>query len=247
MRDDFTADTKRALALRVAHRGCWCEAITSGPQRDDSRRTVNVGVAAHITGASAGGPRYDPLLTAAQRQDIANGIWLCQTCAKLVDDDPTRFPSNRLRAWKVEAEYRTRESVGRTAGGHRGWPRVEIELPQPINPVGYMGGAAFYPEWRVRIRLITEGDRPVDVVELGVIEDGVGAWPIDEMFREGAGVRVNFPVRLQPSEEFVIRARSPQAFATKPTSFRRLTIWCRDHTQGEGERHEFAIDQPPVG
>jgi len=122
-----------------------------------------------------------------------------------------------------------------------------LSFPKPVNAVGYQGGAAFYPQWSVRIRLIAEGDRPVDVVELGVIEDGVGEWPIDEKYRMGPRTQVPFPIRLQPSEEFWIRARSPQAFPTKPTSFGRLTVWCRDHTQSEGERHELAIDQPRVG
>lgn len=39
----------------------------------------NVGEAAHITGASPNGPRYDPFITAASRSDIATGIWLCKT------------------------------------------------------------------------------------------------------------------------------------------------------------------------
>jgi hypothetical protein len=46
---------------------------------------VNVGVAAYITAASPGGPRYDPALTTDQRSGGENAIWLCQTCGKLVE------------------------------------------------------------------------------------------------------------------------------------------------------------------
>jgi hypothetical protein len=63
MRDDFSEDIKRALAARVANQ-CSnpdCRAVTSGPQTDPSK-AVNVGVAAHITAASPGGPRHDPEL-----------------------------------------------------------------------------------------------------------------------------------------------------------------------------------------
>jgi hypothetical protein len=38
------------------------------------------------------GPRYDPVLTVEQRCSVANGIWLCQNCAKLIDNDPKKGP-----------------------------------------------------------------------------------------------------------------------------------------------------------
>ncbi len=63
-RDDFKIDVKETLALRVGIR-CSnpnCRQQTSGPQQDPAK-SVNVGVAAHITAASAGGARYDKLLS----------------------------------------------------------------------------------------------------------------------------------------------------------------------------------------
>src|SRR6185369_16938585 len=82
--------------------------------------TVNIGVAAHITAASPGskenpGPRYDESLTAQQRGDMANGIWLCQNCAKLIDSDVQRYPADLLRRWKVEAEARAFEAIATSA------------------------------------------------------------------------------------------------------------------------------------
>ncbi|MCK2184103.1 hypothetical protein [Halomonas getboli] len=35
---------------------------------------------------------------------MENGIWLCQSCAKLIDNDESRYPVALLRQWKVEAE-----------------------------------------------------------------------------------------------------------------------------------------------
>lgn len=105
MRDDFTLGTRDTLAKRVGYR-CSnpnCRLLTSGPQKDPSK-TVNVGIAAHITAASQKGPRYDENITSEQRQDISNGIWLCQNCAKLVDNDSARFSSETLRSWKTKAE-----------------------------------------------------------------------------------------------------------------------------------------------
>jgi len=117
MRDDFSREVKEALANRVAKRCSYpdCGAVTSGPQ-DDPRKAVNLGVAAHITGASPGGARYDAAMTPEQRQDISNGIWFCQNHGKLVDNDPTRFPAGLLQEWKAAAEEWARANVGRTWG-----------------------------------------------------------------------------------------------------------------------------------
>ena len=116
MRDDFTEDVKRILAARAGAvcSNPGCRALTTGPQ-DDPAKAVNVGVAAHITGAAAGGPRYNPSFSLEERRHADNGIWLCQNCAKLVDNDVARFPEALLRAWKTDAEHRARNSVGRTA------------------------------------------------------------------------------------------------------------------------------------
>jgi hypothetical protein len=43
------------------------------------------------TAAAPGAPRYDHTLTAEIRTSIANGIWLCQDCAKLIDSDTERY------------------------------------------------------------------------------------------------------------------------------------------------------------
>src|SRR5262249_11945683 len=75
----------------------------SGPQADPSG-TVNIGVAAHITAASPEGPRYDAALTPEQRSAADNGIWLCQTDGKLVDNDAVRYTAEGLRDWKARAE-----------------------------------------------------------------------------------------------------------------------------------------------
>ncbi len=70
---------------------------------------MNIGVAAHITAAATGGPRFDPTLTEARRRAITNGIWLCQFCAKLIDNDDPRFPVALLHKWKDSAEERAKD------------------------------------------------------------------------------------------------------------------------------------------
>ena len=114
LRDDFNKAIKRTLAARVANRCANpdCRSSTSGPQADP-RKAVNLGVAAHITAASPGGPRYDSCITPDQCMAPDNGIWLCQNCAKLVDNDPIRYTADVLRGWKASAESEALTLVGK--------------------------------------------------------------------------------------------------------------------------------------
>ncbi len=78
-------------------------------------KSVNIGVAAHITAAAEGGPRYDSALDSDERAGIANGIWLCQNCAKLVDNDLLKYSAELLHQWKSSAEQEAHMRLGRTA------------------------------------------------------------------------------------------------------------------------------------
>ncbi len=113
MRDNFSQRVIRALAARAGYqcsrRGC--RASTSGPGLGPAT-VINLGKAAHITAASAGGPRYDASLTAAARADIANGIWLCAKCADLVDKDTSEYTVEKLLVWKQLAEREASERLG---------------------------------------------------------------------------------------------------------------------------------------
>ena len=104
-RDNFSRDVIDRLAKRVGMR-CSnpdCRLPTAGPDSDEG--STNLGVAAHITAASAGGARYDESLTTLERCGFSNGIWLCQQHAKLIDDDELRYPCTLLREWKETAEH----------------------------------------------------------------------------------------------------------------------------------------------
>jgi hypothetical protein len=116
MADDFSEAIKRILASRVGNlcSNPKCRALTSGPQVDPTK-ALNVGVAAHITAASPAGPRYDPNLSPEQRSGHENGIWLCQTDAKLIDNEPARYDVGLLREWKRGAEQEALDRIGRTA------------------------------------------------------------------------------------------------------------------------------------
>lgn len=104
-RDDFSEQTKRLLANRAGVR-CSnpnCRKPTSGANTDPNK-IINIGVAAHITAAAPGGPRYDTAMTETERKSPNNGIWLCQSCSKLIDSDPAHYSKDLLYGWKSLAE-----------------------------------------------------------------------------------------------------------------------------------------------
>lgn len=105
MRDDFNQQTKDTLAKRVAYicSNPKCKMLTIGPNTDQNK-TINIGVAAHISAASKGGKRYESTLLPKQRSSISNAIWLCQSCSKLIDTDEINYTKDVLIKWKTENE-----------------------------------------------------------------------------------------------------------------------------------------------
>ena len=138
-RDNFTARTIRILAERAGHRCSLCKAATIGPSAESSEATTNLGVAAHIASAARGASarRYDPAMSSAERSNIENGIWLCQTCHKMVDSDEVTFPVEKLYEIKRQHEAAVAAIIGRPAASVDGtsetlpnlWFPVESSLP----------------------------------------------------------------------------------------------------------------------
>lgn len=142
-RDDFSEAVKRTVAERVNRRCSRCDAPTSGPQRDPTK-SLNVGVAGHITAAAPGGPRYDSSLTTEQRKGHGNAIWLCQTCGRLVDNDESAFTVQDLQRWKLAAEARALASIGVPAASRsRGLPPLSPEEIEILIAAEANGGEIF--------------------------------------------------------------------------------------------------------
>lgn len=113
MRDDFSQQVKRIIADRVAWKCCFpgCNEITIGPGNKDDIHVIKLGVAAHITAASAGGPRYDSELSQEERSSIKNAIWLCVKHGQLIDKDFTEYSADTLRQWKAQAEEKAHQRI----------------------------------------------------------------------------------------------------------------------------------------
>lgn len=105
MRDDFSQAIKDLLANRVGWKcsnpNCRKATRGAGVEKND---IINIGVASHITAASQGGPRYDEKMTTQERKSYENGIWLCQSCSKLIDSDVNRYTMDKLKKWKEISE-----------------------------------------------------------------------------------------------------------------------------------------------
>ncbi len=156
------------LAQRAAGRcsNPACGAVTSGPGQEPDR-AINVGVAAHITAASSGGPRYDPALSPARRSAAENGIWLCQTCAKLIDTDEARYTVSVLRQWKTQAEGLAAAML--KAGTGSADPPLELVIPSDDSPAALLSFAS---------RLLTRVGREAELAELDAFlsSDQPVAW-----------------------------------------------------------------------
>ena len=86
-RDDFSEAVKTALGKRASYvcSNPDCRALTIAPADSDASKVLYIGKAAHICAASAGGPRYDPNMSSDQRKAIENAIFLCSSCAEMID------------------------------------------------------------------------------------------------------------------------------------------------------------------
>jgi len=129
--DEFKKPVRDAVAKRVGFRcsNPACQKITSGPSTDLAR-AINIGVASHITAAAEGGPRFNASLSSAERSSVSNAIWLCQSCAALVDRDVGKFTEPLLREWKSRAERSA--SVG-LASGSEFRPIAASEIRQELS------------------------------------------------------------------------------------------------------------------
>jgi hypothetical protein len=140
VRDDFTQTTKDLIAKRAGYlcSNPECRCSTVGAARGHEG-IVMLGVAAHITAASPGGPRFDPLLTPEQRRHQLNGIWLCQNHGKLVDSDSAQFTVESLRQWKQTAELRSFRALVAQPSEHTEHPTPETLDPAVQDHVNRLG------------------------------------------------------------------------------------------------------------
>lgn len=139
IRDDFTAKTIRLLrdeASGICSKPD-CRIFTNGSKQLLDGPT-SIGIAAHITAAAPGGPRYDKDVTKEERRSISNGIWLCQNHARLIDVDVEAYPVRLLREWKVLALKRAAAMVGQKSITEQEM-RAEVRKESGLTLASFLG------------------------------------------------------------------------------------------------------------
>ncbi|MCB9262869.1 MAG: hypothetical protein H6607_10890 [Flavobacteriales bacterium] len=115
-RDDFDSKTIESLKKRAAYicSNPNCRAMTISPSEADDTKTIYIGKAAHITAASKGGPRYDDSLKPEERSAITNAIFLCSSCADMIDkNNGLDFPTTLIKDWKTKHETWVRDNLNK--------------------------------------------------------------------------------------------------------------------------------------
>jgi hypothetical protein len=120
-RDDFSTQIKRIVSQRAAYycSSPNCRRSMLAACALDPNQVSNVGKVAHITAASIGGPRYDASITHDQRRSTENAIYLCSTCADMIDkNNGADYSVEKLKDWKVQHERWTidRQNAGQAGG-----------------------------------------------------------------------------------------------------------------------------------
>ena len=121
-----------------------------------------------------------------------------------------------------------------------------VELPEPVNPMGRMSiGNGHYAAWNVKVRLLSSGESPLQILELRVTETMVGPWTIDELL-DSAGRKIVLPTPVHGVCDVWLRARSPKSFQNLPFDVGPLTLQVRDHTQSPGHYRTCALTTVPT-
>ncbi|PWN57933.1 tetratricopeptide repeat protein [Chryseobacterium viscerum] len=105
MRDGaFNKNTITILYKRAGEHCSLCKKITTKPHSDPSK-FHNLGEAAHIEGLKdAANLRFNPMLSIKELKDVRNGIWLCQVCHHIIDNDEKTYSVEKLKEIKQSHE-----------------------------------------------------------------------------------------------------------------------------------------------
>ncbi|WP_157377372.1 hypothetical protein [Burkholderia ubonensis] len=141
-RDEFSESTKDLIAKRSGYICAYpgCRRMTVAVSEDRKSGLTMTGVAAHITAAADGGPRYDKDMRPDERSSERNGIWTCQIHGKLIDDNPSKCSVEELHRWKAQHEQwvfdrvksgteRLRLGVGQISFRNVGMFEGEFKIP----------------------------------------------------------------------------------------------------------------------
>ncbi len=162
-RDDFDKKVVDALAKRASYicSNPECRCLTIAATKLDEDKFTYLGVAAHITAAAEGGPRYEQTLTSSERSSIENGIFLCGSCSIMIDkNNGLDYSIEQLIKWKDEHHQWVQENLNK---------KISISPSTVINVTSnnQYGGITAY---EVNINTDRQIDPTVAAVLTGVLQ-----------------------------------------------------------------------------
>jgi hypothetical protein len=107
-RDDFDSKVISLAKVQAAYicSRPQCRRSTVAPSLTDENKIQYMGKVAHIAAAAPGGPRYDPKMTEEERKSISNAIFLCSSCADMIDKNRgIDYSTETLHQWKEEHRH----------------------------------------------------------------------------------------------------------------------------------------------
>lgn len=186
-----------------------CRVGTTGPQTDPNKALM-LGVAAHITAAAPRGPRYDSNMADDARAAAANGIWLCQNCAKLVDNDEIRFSVALLLRWKETAEALALDNIGKSPlFARQSAPAIDVIDNQQQAGVQYAIADlqqieprrlfAVQPAAEAKVEVLARGRNALDVpfAVIGVSDRYGWKWDVTYFMASEEGWHAQAHIRLE--------------------------------------------------
>jgi tetratricopeptide (TPR) repeat protein len=100
---DFNRATLLTLSKRAGGHCSICKKITSIPHQDPEK-FHNLGEGAHICGLhDSPNLRYNPNLSREELKSARNGIWLCQSCHHIIDNDAVTYSAATL--YKIKDDH----------------------------------------------------------------------------------------------------------------------------------------------
>lgn len=116
-RDNFEKTVIEVIAKRASFicSNPDCRCLTLAASVIEEEKFIYNGIAAHITAAAKGGPRYDDKMTPEERSSINNGIFLCGNCSIAIDkNNGLDFTTKQLLDWKGKHEQWIRDHLNKS-------------------------------------------------------------------------------------------------------------------------------------
>ena len=134
-RPDMSDQDRKLLWGKAGNRCAICKKLLVNMEDNDERGVI-VGIEAHIVAHSTAGARGNNPLPLSERHKYENMILLCSDHARIIDERPDKWTTEKLRRLKKEHEQLM---MGLSP---------TLEHPHPvlrlIQPIGYSGGSRGY-------------------------------------------------------------------------------------------------------